>query len=70
MTVDIWLYNRNDGAIPNKEIRIPENQTVRYIQIRPNEVAIVCDEQYEDGIKTKLHIFNKENPPFSEYRLT
>lgn len=70
MTTKISIYDSNHSVYPLKDIKIPENQEILDIQIRPDEIAIICKEVIDDkNTMTRIHLYKTEARVYHEVKL-
>lgn len=68
--MEINVYNSNYGITPLKTTKIPGNQEIQHINIRPDEIAVVCKEIIDEkNIMTRVHLFQCEARIYQEVSL-
>ena len=65
MTV-IFTYKSNNSIIPDKSsTKIPDNEIIRDIHIRPNEIAIITTEVIdENNTQTHVYLYKQDIPGY------
>ena len=70
MNEEILLYSNNYSITAAKTFKIPQDESIRHIQIRPNEIAIITTKHIDEkNTLTKVHLFKQENPMFVKENL-
>ena len=70
MTIEIDIYGNNYTITPKKTFKLPENEKITGIRIRPNEIAVITKEVFSNGdTQTRLHLFKQEILSFEKVEL-
>lgn len=67
---EVLLYENNYSIFSKHSYKIPDNQKIKDIQIRPNEIAIICTEIIDEkNTLTRVHLFKQANPVYVKEEL-